>query len=754
MSAFGPSQTATDPRVSRAELLAAVVLVCAGCLLRLGGIDRVALSHFDEGVYASNYWSGPETGYSYPASHLYAPPLLPVLIELLFSVWGPSNLAALLPGLVAGCLLIPLVWWIGREWFGSRAGLTACALASLSGPHAYFSRTALTDPLLALFLTGSVYLYWRAIRVQSRWTLVAAIGTTGLAWWTKYNGWLPLAIALSGTIPWLWFRRRSGPVAPANLTVPRETPPSADPLTSTVPKGSARPAPPPGSSQAVNLSGSAWQSLPDALAKSAVTGGVSRETPPAGGEMAPEDVLADQQTPGSPAVSRETEAAPPVLLPSTNCDVRFANIESSSTPGGGGRSVSRETQTGPPTVGVLRMLVCYSLGVLACGLLLVWQLQASGGYGAVIANHRQYVVGLAGAPQAALRQFQNLRILEAGYGRLAIAGALGLALILSLHLGRRPASASLVLFLIAAVAGAILGGFAVAGLGALVWGSGLLAPRRPAERDRLESWLALAWLTGLMVSTPCYTPYPRLTLPWLVATWLGAGGAVEQYLSQTDLRVGIESRGIRGESALRGRSGPVWLVGGGLIASAILGGIAMSSFQLLQDRHPLGLEQRGMQQAAVEITERIRGELGLPAGARLDQLALYIYGEPALFFQLRLAGVENARPVQDLKFARATEAPPVPVFLVAGDRTLRSPSYASQREAAVRLRTIDDLSAELPPLVWLDEPGEFPIVARTAGQEMPREGEGGNSPGRQNRRGESPGAPLLRPVRFEIMQLE
>src|SRR5262249_29433588 len=33
--------------------------------------------------------------------------------------------------------------------------------------------------------------------------------TTGLAWWTKYSGWLPLAIGLAGLVPWCVFKPAS-----------------------------------------------------------------------------------------------------------------------------------------------------------------------------------------------------------------------------------------------------------------------------------------------------------------------------------------------------------------------------------------------------------------------------------------------------------------------------------------------------------------------------------------------------------------
>lgn len=188
------------------EVGLAGIVTLLGIALRWGALSQVTLAHFDEGIYASNVWFGSESDYAYPARHLYAPPLVPALIELSISLGGATGSAPLLPGLICGCLLVPLVWWVGRQWFGPAAGLIAGTLAALSGPHAYFSRTALTDAPLCLFLTAAVYLggEWIQRGGSRRW--LAAATCAALSWWTKYNGWLPLAIWSSAVVPWLLFR--------------------------------------------------------------------------------------------------------------------------------------------------------------------------------------------------------------------------------------------------------------------------------------------------------------------------------------------------------------------------------------------------------------------------------------------------------------------------------------------------------------------------------------------------------------------
>ncbi len=168
----------------------------------------MAVEHFDEGVYASNIWFGPEAGYQYPMRRLYAPPLLPSLIEwsMIFDRMGePSShkinsLAPLVPSLFAGCLTLLVIWRMTREWFGPESGLATLAIASLSDFHSLYSRTALTEALMLLFFVSSVWMMKRAFSTSSYAALGLSGLLTGLCWWTKYNGWLPLAVGFGGLV--------------------------------------------------------------------------------------------------------------------------------------------------------------------------------------------------------------------------------------------------------------------------------------------------------------------------------------------------------------------------------------------------------------------------------------------------------------------------------------------------------------------------------------------------------------------------
>jgi dolichyl-phosphate-mannose-protein mannosyltransferase len=204
-----PEPIPFGPPVSRGERYAVAAIVLIAVALRFAYPGRMAIEHFDEGVYASNIFFGAEDGYRYPYRHLYAPPLLPWLIEWCIVFLGPQGIAPFLPALVLGTATVPLAWWATRCWFGPIAGLAAGFLFATSDFHILYSRTALTDAPVAFFILLAVYLYWEAVRRESlRWSLAAGVAT-GLAWWTKYTGWLPLAIAGAGSLAWVIFQWQS-----------------------------------------------------------------------------------------------------------------------------------------------------------------------------------------------------------------------------------------------------------------------------------------------------------------------------------------------------------------------------------------------------------------------------------------------------------------------------------------------------------------------------------------------------------------
>jgi dolichyl-phosphate-mannose-protein mannosyltransferase len=513
-----PDPQTTDPPgsppVARGEWWLVAMLLLIGLLLRAWQPAHMAVEHFDEGVYASNLYS-PDA--SYPYRHLYAPPLLPALLEWSLILSGGATGAVLVVNVLAGTLLVPSVWWVGRRWFGRLAGLSAAALACFSDVHILYSRTALTDGLLCLWLVWAVYWAWQAIVDGTPVAILLAGLLACLAWWTKYNGWLALAISGSGLIVWLLIDRGTG-----FEPVPRR---------------------------------------PDDL--------------PHGSE--------------------------------TRATLR----------------------------GLLRWLL---VAAIAFGgwLPYLLSLSAHGGYAAVAANHARYFVGLDGWWQGLLRQAANLQHIESWWSALGQLAAVVLTVIvwrLSGHLPREqnvsPRQQRWIIIAINLIAAAVLAVALTAGLTGVLMAVSLvglaggirrmMTAREQDSPRRLAIWLLATWLIGLLVAVPLYHPYPRLTLPLVVACWLGFGLALSLLQPQW---LGLTSKPERKREFASGRQ----LLGIGI---ALLVG-AGAAFAWQAERQgadpPVAWEdRRRLQQIATEILA------DLPAD---EHQLVYVLGEPGLFFHL------------------------------------------------------------------------------------------------------------------------
>ena len=115
-----------------------------------------------------------------------------------------------------------------------------------------------------------------------------------------------------------------------------------------------------------------------------------------------------------------------------------------------------------------------------------------------------------------------------------------------------------------------------------------------------------------------------------------------------------------------------------------------------------GWEQRNDLEATIPgIIARIRSA----TGAELDGFILYCYGEPAAFFQLRLAGARWVGPVQNLGFAdEAAPKPRLPTFLIFGRQARLTPGFAGELlDRTDRLRFVELDPFRSSKLVRLDD---------------------------------------------------
>jgi hypothetical protein len=83
---------------------------------------------------------------------------------------------------------------------------------------------------------------------------------------------------------------------------------------------------------------------------------------------------------------------------------------------------------------------------------------------------------------------------------------------------------------------------------------------------------------------------------------------------------------------------------------------------------------------------------------------VYVYGEPAMFFQLAAGGEAAVMPAQQVaNRAAILGGRELPTFLVVGPHAERDPQFAAQlAENVHRWRIVSEIPYAPSPIVWLD----------------------------------------------------
>jgi 4-amino-4-deoxy-L-arabinose transferase-like glycosyltransferase len=338
------------------------------------------------------------------------------------------------------------------------------------------------------------------------------------------------------------------------------------------------------------------------------------------------------------------------------------------------------------------------LAITACVAALIWSpfyysLQSRGGYGPIAANHAKFVVGLAGWLHSAARLITN----QFAIGIIGSFFGLALAIFVARIYAVPRGWLGLVWLAIKCLGGSVAllmltGGFAVGVGAAMGLARMFLAFYRVQKLDAVWTQRAIGlilvgvWWAALLAATPLYTPYPRLVLPCLLAACLGCALNLIPELEPKD--------GIQKGSRLVG----CLVIGFMFCMGGLLAGLAphRDHFERLMDRR--GLLQVARQVRATDIR----------AGHRV----IYVFGEPALFFQLRATGEELVSPIAELPSTAAVlDGQPITTFVIAGPHAHQDPEFARQLAAAAgRWELANEFDYRPSAIVWLDlhDPSQSP----------------------------------------------
>lgn len=135
------------------------------------------------------------------------PPLYYILIFLWGKIFGTSEYALRFPSVIFSALSLGMVYLLGKELFGRKAGLLASVIMGLSPFQLWYAQEARNYSMLLLLSTVSSYFLLKAVRKEKRifWLLFSLISVTGL-----YTHYLYIFLILSQLTFALLIKKRKG----------------------------------------------------------------------------------------------------------------------------------------------------------------------------------------------------------------------------------------------------------------------------------------------------------------------------------------------------------------------------------------------------------------------------------------------------------------------------------------------------------------------------------------------------------------
>lgn len=133
------------------------------------------------------------------------PPFYYLIIHVTRPLWGESDFSYRFPSVLAGVLLVPLLYQFGRRLRGKGLGMMAAMLTAVNPLQIWYANEARMYTLFVLLLAAASYVLWRALTgaplVRS---LILYLLLAGLAFYTHYTAVFIIAVQALFGVGLLW----------------------------------------------------------------------------------------------------------------------------------------------------------------------------------------------------------------------------------------------------------------------------------------------------------------------------------------------------------------------------------------------------------------------------------------------------------------------------------------------------------------------------------------------------------------------
>jgi 4-amino-4-deoxy-L-arabinose transferase-like glycosyltransferase len=181
-------------RKSRVLCLIAATSFIFVSLTIFWNFQYMGLSHWDEYYFVGTAAWNLRVDWGF--FQAYDPPLFPLLLSLMFRVFGFYDYVAVAASELMAMFVCALCFFWAKREFGFATAIVTVLILATTSLFILFAKMALSDMTFVFFFSAAIFGYLSALRRKNNWIFLGAGILLSCALAVKYNGFQPLLIIL------------------------------------------------------------------------------------------------------------------------------------------------------------------------------------------------------------------------------------------------------------------------------------------------------------------------------------------------------------------------------------------------------------------------------------------------------------------------------------------------------------------------------------------------------------------------------